>query len=198
MHKNTGTAFEDKVFNIITDLVQSNEFIVGEPYVRVLRKAKYYSRDRDSYIQFEIAVEKYLKNPDIEKSLRPAIIVVVECKDYISSVPIDDVEEFHAKLQQVGADNTKGIIITRTGAFQKSALKYALSKGITLARILPDDQVHYILFKMPGMNFSRLFDSQKNAIRALTEKDYVSENNEYFFSITGDESLDELLCNMIK
>lgn len=39
---------------------------------------------------------KYTGNPDEEKDLVLAIIVVIECKDYSSSnpIPVDDVEEF--------------------------------------------------------------------------------------------------------
>lgn len=201
MSQNTGIAFEDMVFNRIDRLVRSNQFMIGEPNVRVRRTAKYYSYDRNSDIEFEIAVEKYLGNPDTDQSLRPAIIVVVECKDYKNAVPVDDVEEFHAKLQQIGADNTKGIIITRTGAFQKSALKYAFSKGIALARILPDSQIQYIMHRSFNWNGSNLFGLEKNRIsvlQALTEKNYRSEEDENFFALTGETSLKELLENLIK
>ncbi len=201
MGKNTGTTFEDDVFREISRLVESNQFLVGEPYVRVRRRAKYHSPDRGSCIEFEMAVEKYLADPDVDTSLRPSLIVVVECKDYARAVPVDDVEEFHAKLQQIGADKTKGIIITRTGAFQKSALSYAQAKGITLARKLPDNQVQYVLHMLTGHNFARvLYDDKEviNMLRALTEKDYESFDNKSFFSLTGEGNWNELLCNLLK
>lgn len=200
MSKNTGVEFEDKVYRIIADLVKSNEFIVGEPHVRIRRMAKYYSLDRDSCITFDIAVEKYLGNPDEQEKIRPALIILIECKDYSSSIPVDDVEEFHAKLQQIGADNTKGIMLTHKSAFQKSALKYAASKGIALARILPDDQVHYILHMMSYQNYTNLFSERNNiqTLRALMEQDFSSQDGEDFFSLTGEICLKELLCNLLK
>ena len=180
MSQNTGMPFEKIVFNIIDNLVKSNEFLVSNPNTKVCRKASYYSKDRESYIKCDISVEKYLGNPDENSKLRPSIIVIIECKDYARSIPIDDVEEFHAKLQQIGADNTKGIMITRNGKFQKSALVYAKSKGIALARILPEDQVHYIMHMMTN-NFRFSQTNSLAAIRALTEENYLSEHEEDFF-----------------
>lgn len=198
MSKNTGIPFEEIVFEIIENQVKSNEFLLSNPNVKVHRKAKYYSRDRESQIECEISVEKYLGDSD--KGGKPSIIVVIECKDYAQSIPVDDVEEFHAKLQQIGADNTKGIMVTRNGYFQKSALSYANAKGIALARILPDDQVDYFMYKMIGNDFSNQFSSVNNAraiLKALTEKNYHSEHCEDFFSLTGEHSLENLVCRFL-
>lgn len=68
-------------------------------------------------------------------------------------------EEFHAKLQQIGVDNTKGMIITYNGCFQRSTLNYVNFKGIALARIIPFNLVKYVFFNI--------------------EKDYVMINNSY-------------------
>lgn len=198
MSKNTGIPFEEKVFKIIENQVKSNEFLLSNPNVKVHRKAKYYSRDREAQIECEISVEKYLGNSD--EGGKPSIIVVIECKDYAQSIPVEDVEEFHAKLQQIGADNTKGIMVTHNGYYQKSALSYAYAKGIALARILPDDQVHYYVNNMIGNNFSNQFYSINNAsaiLKALTERNYHSEHCESFFSLTGAHSLENLICSFL-
>lgn len=198
MLKNTGIPFEDVVFNIIERQIKSNDFLLSHPNVRIRRNAKYYSRDREAQIECEISVEKYLANPDECK--KPSIIVVIECKDYSNSVPVNDVEEFHAKLQQIGADNTKGIMITRNGSFQKSALSYANAKGIALARILPDNQVHYIMHMMTGDLLSKQLSSlnaTRIIFRALTESNYHSEHGESFFSLTGAPSLEKLICSFL-
>lgn len=198
MSKNTGISFEDKVFQIIEKQVKSNDFLLSNPNVKIRRKAKYYSRDREAQIECEISVEKYLANPDMCD--KPSVIVVIECKDYSGAISVDDVEEFHAKLQQIGADNTKGIMITRNGWFQKSTLSYANAKGIALARILPDDQVHYVMHMMTGellfQQFSTLL-AAKVMLRALTEKNYHSEHGESFFSLTGAGSLEKLICSLL-
>ena len=85
------------------------------------------------------SIEVFL--PDRE---RPTLVWVFECKDYTASVPVDDIEEFHAKLQQIGEDNTKGTFVT-TAALQKSAMTYAGSKKIGVVRLLPSGQISVLI-----------------------------------------------------
>lgn len=89
-------------------------------------------------IEFEISIEIFLKGQD-----DPCIIWIWECKDYASSIPVDDLEEFHSKLEQIGADKTKGTMVCR-GAYQEGAVQYARSKGIGLSRLLPAGQIHIV------------------------------------------------------
>lgn len=56
---------------------------------------------------------------------------------------MDDIEEFHAKLEQIGADRTKGTVVT-TGKFQSGAVAYAKSKGIGLVRMVPQGRWEYV------------------------------------------------------
>lgn len=191
--KNTGAAFEEEVYKLISKIVNKNEFMVSNPNVRIRKKPRYYSKDRDTEIEFDVSVEKYLGNPDENKDIKPSIIIVIECKDYSSNIPVDDVEEFHAKLQQVGADNTKGMMITQKGCFQKSALTYANTKGIALARILPDDQVVFLLALIDNKKLET--EKIEIEISALTEKDYISYDKG-FFSLTGDYSLEKLIIRL--
>jgi len=65
----------------------------------------------------------------------PYWVWVWECKNYGHKVPVDDAEEFHAKLEQVGADRTKGTMITPVG-FDTGTVEYAKSKGIGLWRYM--------------------------------------------------------------
>lgn len=200
MAKNTGTAFEDKVYTIIEKEVQAGKFLLSNPNLRVCRKPQYYSRDREDMIICDISVEKYLADPNKDKELRPSIIVIIECKDYSGKISVDEVEEFHTKLQQIGADNTKGIMITCAGVFQKSALTFAHSKGIALARILPDDQIKYIMSMMINTSFSNVFVSETggtNAVRALTEQDYISMHGEDFFTLTGENTLGKMVARLL-
>lgn len=196
MVKNTGESFEEEVYGLISKIVKENRFMVSFPNVRILRKPRYYSKDRGTEIEFDISVEKYLGNPDENKNMRPSIIIIVECKDYSNSIPVDDVEEFHAKLQQVGADNTKGMMITKKGCFQRSALTYASTMGIALARIIPPNQVEFVLFECLRSSYQV---SEREKIerrnRPLIEKDYVSFNQN-FYSLTEDSSLEELIVRI--
>lgn len=200
MAKNTGIKFENEVYETVKKLVESNDFLISNPNVKIYKKKPYYSKDRDSNIICDVTVEKYMGNPDEEKELVPAIIVVIECKDYSSSnpIPVDDVEEFHAKLQQIGADNTKGIMITRNASFQQGALNYAKSKRIALARILPDNQVEYLMHMMVNP-FSNLLDLKRvqDIVGALTEKEFISYKGENFFSLTGDRTFESMITNLL-
>lgn len=201
MTVNTGHSFEDDVFRAIQKLVESSQFLISEPNVRIRRKAKYHSKDRDAEIEFEIAVEKYLDNPDENPALRPSLIIIVECKDYKNPVSVDELEEFHSKLQQIGADKTKGIMITHTGAFQKSALSYAQSKGITLARLLPDNQVKYVMHCITDVslaNFINRRNDVKTIVSALIKREFCSSCGERFFSLTGARNLESLITNLLQ
>jgi hypothetical protein len=70
----------------------------------------------------------------------PYLVWIWECKDYKHSIPVDDVEEFHGKLEQLGVHCTKGTIICRT-RFQKGAVATAEHWGIGMARLLPDGSI---------------------------------------------------------
>jgi hypothetical protein len=73
------------------------------------------------------------------------VLVIVECKNYSNPVPVDDIEEFHSKLDDIGAH--KGIVVTTTG-FQDGALKVAKGRGIALAILRAEtqsDELHYMV-----------------------------------------------------
>jgi len=127
-----GDEFEQMMYLELKHLLESGKLLVSPENTEIFLGKKYFSLQRQDYIQMDITIEKYYN----ENSQSPSLILVFECKDYNGSIPVDDVEEFHAKLQQIGADNTKGFIITRHGKFQKSAISYAKANGIALAKII--------------------------------------------------------------
>ena len=65
------------------------------------------------------------------------LLFIVECKRYAHQVPVDDVEEFHSKIDDIGAH--KGIMVTTVG-FQEGAVKTAKGRGIALALLTSEDQ----------------------------------------------------------
>lgn len=65
------------------------------------------------------------------------LLFLVECKCYGHSVPVDDVEEFHSKIDDIGAH--KGIMVTTVG-FQEGAVKTARGRRIGLALLTTEDQ----------------------------------------------------------
>jgi len=63
------------------------------------------------------------------KLLGARILGIVECKRYSSRVEVSDVEEFHSKLDDIGAH--KGIMFTTVG-YEDGAKKVAQGRGIAL------------------------------------------------------------------
>jgi hypothetical protein len=144
-----GIAFEDRVHSALAKELKNERLCASPKHATLHRKKRYHSKDRGASIITDVSLEVFL--PDRNK---PTIVWIFECKDYAGSVPVDDVEEFHSKLQQIGEDNTKGTIVTN-GALQKSALSYARSKHIGVIRLLPNDQINHIFEYMTTASMSR-------------------------------------------
>lgn len=174
MSKQTGAAFEIEVFKAVQET-----FGAEQSGWRARHRPAYFSRARNKDIQFDVSVEFRL-SPEAE----PSILWIWECKDYGSLVPVDDVEEFHSKLEQVGSDRTKGTIITRHG-FQESALEYARSKGIGLARLFPSAEVDWILYRATPAELIAMSAGPEEIRRALTRVEYKPTNQDLFALTTG-------------
>ncbi|HBX22452.1 MAG TPA: hypothetical protein DEF34_02270 [Desulfotomaculum sp.] len=185
-----GMQFELDVFNAINKAVNEGNLGLIANACQVYRQKGYYSRDREKDIITDISIELYLDN-----SIKPSFIWVWECKDYRKSIPVDDIEEFHSKLEQIGADKTKGTVITSRGSFQSSALKYAEAKGIGVARLLPSDQIQWMIhFTHISMNVNSN-NKVNNTLSALTNVNYIGHNQDFFgvtsnFHVLNDSSIE--------
>jgi hypothetical protein len=71
------------------------------------------------------------------------LLCVIECKCYNHAVPVDDVEEFHSKLDDIGAQ--KGIMITTVG-YQDGAMRTAKGRRIALALLTNKSQTGELKF----------------------------------------------------
>ncbi len=71
------------------------------------------------------------------------LLFLVECKCYDHSVPVDDVEEFYSKIDDIGAH--KGIMVTTVG-FQKGAIKTAEGRRIALALLTNEHQPGELIY----------------------------------------------------
>ncbi len=65
------------------------------------------------------------------------LLILLECKYYNSPITVDAVEEFHSKLDDIGAQ--KGVMITTIG-YQDGAIKTAKGRGIALALLTTEFQ----------------------------------------------------------
>ncbi len=177
-----GLLFENKVFLILKSLLEDDELFIPTKYSCIFQRKKYYSKDRDDSIIVDISIETTLKGTD-EYSL----LTLIECKDYKSYVPVDDIEEFKAKIDQIAGKNTKGILVTSYG-FQKSTIQYAKALGIGLIRILPEDNINWDVYRTTNTKKTIERENGRNSdiFDALTIHEYKG-TSEYFYAILGDE-----------
>jgi Zn-dependent peptidase ImmA (M78 family) len=119
--------------------ISDGRFWAKSECCQIFRRKGYFSKDRSSEIIFDVSIE--IRLPDQQTF---SILVLVECKDYSSPVPVDDIEEFWAKIQQVAGANVKGMLAS-TNAFQSGTIAFAHSKGIALLRAIDKDALKYEL-----------------------------------------------------
>jgi len=171
-----GNLFEQKMFNYFDREIKRGRFLFRRECCRIFLKKGYYSRDRGKNIIFDIAVEVHMPG-----SSEYSLLIVIECKNYKHSVPVDDAEEFFAKLQQVSGANVKGIIAA-TGEFQKGTIDYCKSKGIGLVRHFDETQMKWVLKRSASaLGTSDLGIGGSSQIHvALTQPSYTSERYSLF------------------
>jgi hypothetical protein len=122
----SGTPFENEVRKKIEDEIKKGRHGIDPKFVRLHQKKPYPSMRRDDIIT-DVSVELWrLKAADYW------FLWIIECKDLGGPVPVDDVEEFHSKMQQINAH--KGTIASRHG-FQKGCVQFAESAKIGLFRL---------------------------------------------------------------
>ena len=139
-----GDAFELRVCDYFRVEITANRFWAQKSCCKVFHKKGYHSKDRNSNIVFDVAIELYLPGAKDYSSL-----VLIECKDYTHPVPVDDAEEFFAKVQQVGAANVKAVLAS-PAAFQSGTREFAKSKGIGLLRHFDRSEFKWELKRSPS------------------------------------------------
>jgi len=117
---------------------------------KVFQKRAYYSKDRESDIIFDLAIEVW--PPD---SKRYSLLYLIECKDYSGTIPVSDLEEFYAKAIQVSGANMKAVFIT-SSTLQDGAYTYARSKGMMLIEVNQNLTFNIILHKAARFSDNRL------------------------------------------
>lgn len=160
-----GDKFEEKILNHFKREISAGRFLARPDWCRIFWKKGYYSDRRKANIKFDISVE--IGPPD---AAGYSILYLIECKDYEKRlVPADDVEEFHAKIQQVAGVNVKGVMVS-SKAFQSGALEYARSTGIGLLRYFDEANSKWILNRAPSA--AKNYAPQHEIHNELTIPDY--------------------------
>ncbi|RJN38313.1 hypothetical protein D3X76_14045, partial [Acinetobacter baumannii] len=158
--KKKGDIFENFVFDYFSALIQKGYMGLNPSHTKIYKQKKYYSKDREDYIIFDVAIEVFLFDQK-----EPYLVILIECKNYEKSVPVDDIEEFSTKVSQVGKHYTKAICITKNG-FQKGALNVAKNRKIGLWRITANDN-HEVIF---NRTINRIKNNDEIISNALTSE----------------------------
>ncbi len=167
-----GREFEEYVFDMISMELQSRRLLLLPSECKLHLRKGYHSRDRNSDIIVDVSIEAYLPG---EKHW--SMLWVWECKDYSTPIPVDDIEEFYAKLQQIAGANVKGGIATR-GTLQRGALEYARSKGLAVFRFLPNDKISYII-SADGRGLGSGTFTEERALRAFSDDSFRGDGFEH-------------------
>jgi len=113
-----------------------------------------------------------------------SVLVLIECKDYSNTIPVNDLEEFWAKIDQVAGANVK-VVVASTAAFQEGALRYAESKGFGVLRHFGQDDFKWVLKRSASWSGSDSRAEMREVRRALTAERYVSDYYDFCFLAKG-------------
>ncbi len=165
-----GDRLEEQVYSIFRDEILNDRFFAKNECCEIFKKKGYYSKDREKDIIFDVSIEVSLPGQNTF-----SLLILIECKNYSHPVPVDDVEEFYAKTQQISGCNVKGIIAT-TNAFQEGAFNFSKSKGMGLLRYFRKDNLDWALTRSPSgiAKFRGNQCSKSNVFEGLYDQEYRS------------------------
>ncbi|MDP1773120.1 MAG: ImmA/IrrE family metallo-endopeptidase [Methylobacter sp.] len=191
-----GNKLENEVFTLFFEMISEDRFFAKRECCQIYKKKGYYSKDREKEIVFDLSIE--ITHPGQDTY---SLLVLIECKNYDHRVPVDDVEEFFAKTEQISPSNTKSIVVS-TNAFQEGAFNFARSKGMGLLRYFDRDKLDWVLTRSPSsaMPWSTAKSDSSSAHQGLHFQDYVSR---YFdcYGFTGDtytNSLNQFFSRLVR
>uniref|UniRef100_UPI004048E6D8 ImmA/IrrE family metallo-endopeptidase n=1 Tax=Roseivirga sp. TaxID=1964215 RepID=UPI004048E6D8 len=137
-----GDEFEDQSYALIKQAIQSGQLGLIANQCKIFKKKGYYSEKRKGEIIFDLTIEVWPPNAQ-----RFVLLYIIECKGLAHNVPVDDIEEFSHKIDQISELNTKGVFVTNRG-FQKSAFNLAESSGMMLIQLNFDEKHKILLHKI--------------------------------------------------
>jgi len=189
-----GDMFEEKIFNYFQTEINEDRFYAKKEFCRIYSKKGYYSKDRLKNIIFDIAIEIYLPHQE-----QYSILIIIECKDYSHKVPVDDVEELYAKVQQVSA--AKAILVS-SNSFQEGTFNFANSKSIGLLRYRNISDLDWELTRSPSslVSYKYANNNEQDVSYSLRTEDY--KNNYFdcytFFNYKYTNSLQLFIASIIE
>lgn len=136
-----GDRFEKKSLEIIKKVIEEEQLGLLSEYIRIFQKKEYTSNLRQKKIKFDLTIEVWPPGAN-----RYVLLYIIECKDYATRVPVNKIEDFHSKIQQVAGVNVKGIFISNS-PLQEGAYNIAESVGMMVIQGESSDDYNIILHK---------------------------------------------------
>lgn len=161
-----GDEFEALSYELLYQALHEYKLGVIPGNCQVFRKKGYYSHLGKRNIVFDLTIEVWP-----EGAANYSLLNIVECKNYGGKVPVDDVEEFYAKIKQVADVNLKGIFITNNG-FQRGAYTFARSVGMMLITVNDLITLNIILHKA-----NRAKETAEETSEYTYSPDIISDDN---------------------
>ena len=158
-----GDRFEKVVFTMIQELLNKDQLPINSKHSKVFQKKGYYSEKRKANIIIDISVECTLPGED-----KPTMYLLIECKDYNHPIPVDDVEEFYSKTQQIVGLNAKAIMVT-SNLLQSGALNFAISSGIRVLKLDIDGKAEILSYRKERSKVNNNSQQFMNAFFAFFE-----------------------------
>jgi Zn-dependent peptidase ImmA (M78 family) len=137
-----GNNFESLSYDIIETAVKEGKLGIHSDQCKIFKKKGYFSRDRNKDIIFDLSIEVWPPS-----ATNYSLLYLIECKNYSHPVPVNDPEEFYAKITQVSGANAKAVFITNS-EFQEGAYNFAKSKGMMLIQVNYDESHKILLYKI--------------------------------------------------
>lgn len=170
-----GDELELAIFDHFKTLIETNRFYAFKECCRIFHRKGYYSKDRETDIIFDVSIEITMPG-----ATEYSLLVLIECKNYASSVEPGDVEEFFTKVKQVGPANTKAIFIS-TAALQSGALNFCRSKRMGVARYFNPQDLKWELQRSASASFfGKSASDDAEVFAGLTGPEYKSSVFEFF------------------
>lgn len=193
--KNTyqqGEEFETLAYHLVQDALDNLKFGLIPSCCKLSKKAPYRSAAREKDIIFDLSIEVRPVGAETR-----TLLYLIECKNYSDhKVPVDDVEEFWAKVSQVSDMGVKPVMIT-TNKFQSGAYTFAKNKGIMLIEVDEQKKLNIILYNSIKSNAVLKDLPTKSIIEELEE---LSNIQSLLFSgtETGKIDWDNLISKFLK
>jgi len=140
-----GDDFEEVIYELFLQDIKDNKTTINSSsYIKAFRKKKYYSRYREKYIEFDIAIEVYqdIKLPNMSN------LLLIECKDYKGAVGVDQLGKFLDDIRDISeGELTYKIrpIMAINSNLAEGAFNKAKNRGVGLVKLNSEKTLTHIL-----------------------------------------------------